>query len=469
MNKKFCGFYTPKQESYKEIWNDKNTLFIFDTNTLLNLYRCEEQTKDDILSVMNVLSSRSWFPFQVCLEYQRNRIDVISQSIKSLEKLKKSITSMVNTTDNALSEAQVKKHLYSSLSEEVSLFKESLSASINSFIKDKIEPRIKSKEKNKISDVIRKSLDEIIGDNCGDIPNQETIDEINKEGAERYSKKTPPGFMDEKKGEAVTHYNGVEFKDKFGDLYLWKEILDISKKHENYNIIFVTDDSKKDWWFSHDNKTIGPSEPLQTEIYFTTKIKSFRMINHSGFLYEAGKYLDNLQIKPSSVEDIKEISSDTLRKLSELDYSSLVRNTYKTSPTKRMLVRKRKGIDVLKQYYIPFHFKKENIDNIIAAYDHFRTTHEELQTQCIELSEMIHFNYDIGLDSEDVYNLRMAILNEIKARLLSLSDSLMLIAEKLNDPDLSEAQETLDISLSNISAETIKIRKLILDLSEQLL
>ncbi|HBL4970232.1 TPA: hypothetical protein LR177_000124 [Enterobacter cloacae] len=469
MNRKFCGFYTPKQENYKEIWNDKNTLFIFDTNTLLNLYRCEEQTKDDILNVMNVLSPRSWFPFQVCLEYQRNRIDVISQSIKSLEKLKKSITSMVNTTDNALSEAQVKKHLYSSLSEEVSLLKESLSASINSFVTDKIEPRIKTKEKIKTSDAIRKSLDDIIGDNCGDIPSQEIIDEINKEGAERYAKKTPPGFMDEKKGETVTHYNGVEFKDKFGDLYLWKEILDISKKHENYNIIFVTDDSKKDWWFSHDNKTIGPSEPLQTEIYFTTKIKSFRMINHSGFLYEAGKYLDNLQIKPSSVEDIKEISSDTLRKLSELDYKTHVRRVFKTSPTQRILVRKGKEIEALKQYYIPFHYKKDDVDNIITAYDHFRSKYDELQTQCIELSEMIEFNYDIGLDNEEVYNLRLAYLNDIKIRLLNLSESLLLIEEKLNNSDLSENRESLDISLSNISAETIKIRKSILDLSEQLL
>lgn len=102
MNNIFRGFYTPREEEYRSIWNDKKTLFIFDTNTLLNLYRCEEQTKEDIIQVMSNLSSRSWFPFQVCLEYQRNRISVISQSVKSLETLKNNILSLVKSTDNAL-------------------------------------------------------------------------------------------------------------------------------------------------------------------------------------------------------------------------------------------------------------------------------------------------------------------------------------------------------------------------------
>lgn len=470
MKKKFCGFYTPKQNDYKKIWNDKDTIFIFDTNTLLNLYRCEEQTKDDIFAVMKMLSSRSWFPFHVCLEYQKNRINVISQSIKSLEKLKKGITSLVNSTDNALSDAQVKKHLYASLSEEVSLLKDSLSISINDFIKQKIEPRIKIKEKTKESDLIRKNLDEIIGENCGEIPAQDLIDTINTEGALRYSKKIPPGFMDEKeKGEGISFYNGVEFKDKFGDLYLWKEILNFAKNHDDCNIIFITDDSKKDWWFSHDNKTIGPSEALQTEIYFNSNIKSFRMISHSSFLYEAGEYLENSQIKQSSVDDIKEISSESFSKAIKTLFDSY------TSSKPSGLYDYSKS-DVISFDYIidkPFKtsFLKDNIDtieDIIDIYNHFQSKHEDLNKKYIELSELVDFEYDITSDNIDSYNERILRLKKIKTKINQLRSSLDLLKTVVNTSEVNSIQENTEILISNISAKIKTIKRMLFSLERML-
>ncbi|HDR2390294.1 TPA: PIN-like domain-containing protein [Enterobacter roggenkampii] len=469
MRNKFCGFYNPKQDDYKQIWNDEKTLFIFDTNTLLNLYRCEEETKDDILNVMKTLSKRSWFPFHVCLEYQRNRIKVISQSIKSLETLKKSISSLVNSTDNALSEAQVKKHLYTSLSEEISLLKESLSTSIDTFIREKIEPRIKTKEKIKNSDSIRKVLDVIIGDNCGDMPDQEKINSINEEGIKRYATKIPPGFMDEKeKGENTSHYNGIEFKDKFGDLYLWKEIIDIAKQHENYNIIFVTDDSKKDWWFTYDNKTIGPSEPLQTEIYFNSNIAGFRMISHSSFLYEAGKYLDNLKIKESSVEDIKEISSNKNDTLIEEHFNKFLKNYFEISPSHIAKVREGKKVKRIRSQYIPFLSNKNDMENIVAAYEHFCHKYEELKKQYIETNELVDFKYDLLAEDEDTYKSHKLALQEINMRLTDLSGALSFIELEINESETSQIQETLDILLSNISAQVIKIQSMIFDLNRVL-
>ncbi|EKS6743874.1 hypothetical protein NTH57_003140 [Enterobacter ludwigii] len=469
MRNKFCGFYNPKQDDYKQIWNDEKTLFIFDTNTLLNLYRCEEETKDDILNVMEALSKRSWFPFHVCLEYQRNRIKVISQSIKSLETLKKNITSLVNSTDNALSEAQVKKHLYTSLSEEISLLKDTLSSSINNFILEKIEPRIKTKEKIKNSDSIRKLLDVIIGDNCGDMPDQEKINRINEEGAKRYASKTPPGFMDEKeKGESISHYNGVEFKDKFGDLYLWKEIIDIAKQHDNYNIIFVTDDSKKDWWFIYDNKTIGPSESLQTEIYFNSKITSFRMISHSSFLYEAGIYLDHLKIKESSVEDIKEISSNKSDILIEKHFDKFLKNYLDITPSHIVKFREGKKAKRIKSHYISLHTNKKDMENIVAAYEHFRDKYDELKKQYIETNELVDFTYDLLNEDEDTYKSYKVALQEIHMRLNDVSRDLNFIEHEINESETSQIQETLDILLSNISAQVIKIQSMIFDLNRLL-
>ena len=120
--------------------------------------------------------------------------------------------------------------------------------------------------------------------------------------------------MDAKNKEGLRYFfDGVEFKGEYGDLYLWKEIINKSKELKDYNIIFITDDSKKDWWYIHDDQTIGPSEYLQTEIYQNTEIASFRILTQSNFLYEANKYIKGSKIKESTVKEIENITMENQR------------------------------------------------------------------------------------------------------------------------------------------------------------
>ncbi|HDW7346312.1 TPA: hypothetical protein RM259_002248, partial [Escherichia coli] len=107
MKSTFLGFYSTPTESAENIWLDDSTLFVFDTNCLLNLYRCEDHTREDILKVMDVIASRTWIPFQVGFEYQRNRRSVIEDSIKSLNNIKNELESIY--TKEILSSGGVKK------------------------------------------------------------------------------------------------------------------------------------------------------------------------------------------------------------------------------------------------------------------------------------------------------------------------------------------------------------------------
>lgn len=59
-----------------------------------------------------------------------------------------------------------------------------------------------------------------------------------KEGELRYRFKIPPGFNDDNKC-------GVE---KFGDLFIWKEILKLPTIRNVRHVIFITNDEKDDWW-----------------------------------------------------------------------------------------------------------------------------------------------------------------------------------------------------------------------------
>lgn len=308
MKSLFCGFYSTSNDSLKNIWLSESTLFVFDTNCLLNLYRCEDHTRTEIIDVMRELKEKTWLPFQVGFEYQRNRRLVIEDSISSLNKIQEELKKIY--TQNILSSGSVKKHLYNALSEEVSTLQQELQKSIDLYIKEKIEPRIISKRKIAEHDFIRDDIDNIIGKNTGEIPTQERINSINEEGQKRYINKRPPGFKDEQKKD-ISFFANIEFQDKFGDLYLWKEIIHKAKDEKIKNVIFVCDDNKNDWWFVHAGKTHGPLEALKTEICTEAKINEFRLINQLTFLHEAKQFLTNINISDSSLKEVEELSHDT--------------------------------------------------------------------------------------------------------------------------------------------------------------
>jgi hypothetical protein len=73
----FKGFYSIDSEVLKELWKDEKTLFVFDTNVLLNLYGYAKQTRDDFFSILDAVNDKLWIPYHVGLEYQRRRLSII--------------------------------------------------------------------------------------------------------------------------------------------------------------------------------------------------------------------------------------------------------------------------------------------------------------------------------------------------------------------------------------------------------
>lgn len=301
----YPGFYSTSDQALRDIWGSNSTLFVFDTNCLLNLYRCEEHTREEILNVMRAIANRTWIPFQVGLEYQRNRRSVIEESIASLSKIEAGLQRLFS--ENILSHGSVKKHLYNSLSEEVSSLQLQIRKPIEEFINEKITPRIESKKQIADHDFIRDHIDSIISDKVGELPTQEKIDTIDKEGELRYDRKVPPGFKDASK-KSTSYHSGLKLQDKFGDLYLWKEIIEKSTMEDINNVIFVCDDNKDDWWYEYGGQTHGPLESLKTEICKDANIENFKLINQSTFLHDAKKYLRNVNVSEASLKEVESLS-----------------------------------------------------------------------------------------------------------------------------------------------------------------
>ncbi len=56
-------------------------LYWTDTNVLLGLYRYPKEAHDELIRTFNQIEDRLWIPHQVALEYQENRLSVISEQL----------------------------------------------------------------------------------------------------------------------------------------------------------------------------------------------------------------------------------------------------------------------------------------------------------------------------------------------------------------------------------------------------
>jgi len=87
----FPGYRLPPDRELDEAL--RAALVVIDANVLLNLYRYNESTRDDLLGVLREVGDRLWVPHQVLKEFWRNRVGVLasrgSGTVQALDALSK--------------------------------------------------------------------------------------------------------------------------------------------------------------------------------------------------------------------------------------------------------------------------------------------------------------------------------------------------------------------------------------------
>ena len=308
MENKFKGYYNLNDQEFQNLW--KNSLFIFDTNVLLNLYRYQSSTRDALFQVMERLEDRVWIPYHVGLEFQRNRLTVIADQYKRFSEVKGIVGKSISNMKNEFDGLQLKKR-HSHINPD---------KLIESIEKIQLEfyEELNKQEENSISvsseDEIRLRIDKLLNNKIGKAPeDQRAIDAIFAEGEIRYKNNTPPGYKDASKDGGNSDeftYSGINYKRKYGDLIIWKQIISHASEKSLKNIIFITDDSKADWWWKIENngmKTLGVRPELKDEIYRAAKTENFHVYNSEGFLSYANKQLD-AKVTEEAIEEVREIS-----------------------------------------------------------------------------------------------------------------------------------------------------------------
>ena len=289
-------------EREKKLWEE--AIFVFDTSFLLELYSISKKERKNIYDeIFNKAKNRLWIPAHVEYEYLKNRDSIITKPIKDkLEPLelnvKKIKTDIINSLDKSLSDINKlikdtknedkhtyleEKHLKSYKSHVNDLKNNEIFNQIEKIEKDILKEVDFTKKEIKENDDVYEAIEKYF--EVGKEYTFNQLMEITKEGKHRYEYKIPPGYGDlkNKKGTQI-----------FGDLIIWKQILEYSKEKKK-PIVFLTNDIVKDddWcYIDKRGRVIAPRDELIKEIYDNSKVE-FWIYTQETFLYKAKKYLDS--------------------------------------------------------------------------------------------------------------------------------------------------------------------------------
>lgn len=310
MKASFKSFLTPSASDLAAAWISEKTIFIFDTNVLLNLYGFEEQTRVDFFATTTKLEGKIFLPFHIGLEYNLRRLSVISNEKRTFRDL----SAIIARTEKKLGddlEALKLREKFPQISELADQLRHSVKSSLDIF-SESIDPWNKAQPDVRSEDKILDLINDFSAGHIGLPPaDQDWLDALYAEGAERYANRIPPGFRDagkekeSQKHQATFIHNSLKYERKYGDLIIWKQILERVSQGDIQNVFFVTDDGKDDWWSrveSGGEKIIGPHEALRSEIYRIETVNLFHMYSTSDFL-DNGRKILKVEINQSSIDD----------------------------------------------------------------------------------------------------------------------------------------------------------------------
>jgi len=318
MNRQTFNIYQLTDQREKNLWSE--CVFIFDTSALLDLYFYPETTRQEIYNdILEKIKDRLWLPNHVQFEYLKNREGLIRKPIVEnytplIDTLLKPISDSINQTQRNLQNLKQRtknkdKHPFidSSQIEEFEKHLELYSEKFKEF-DAKYKAQIVEKENEILelekNDTILETIEKYFP--VGREYSFDEIIEISKEGKHRYEFDIPPGYEDLKKEKK----EGTQI---FGDLIIWKQILEYAKENKK-SIIFVCNDLKKDWCIlekSTEKRVKSPREELIKEFKDFTG-KDFWMYNQAQFIFTSNKLLKS-QIADNQIEQISHfITAKTL-------------------------------------------------------------------------------------------------------------------------------------------------------------
>ena len=227
-------------------------LIIPDTNILLYLYKCSFNSNQNIVELLEKVKEKVIIPNRVYKEFlahkDKEQAKIDRKYDTFTKELKKQINELKTKIKGSISESR--KYEFPNCNE--------LETGIGVFL-DKAEEAITTYQNSLLAEKQNKSIqienvDQLIQYwiNENKINTEQSIIrlmEIVREGEVRYRYKMPPGYMDEEEKDKDQKNDFESRIRKYGDLFIWKEVLSIAKSEQIAKyLLFLTNDIKEDWW-----------------------------------------------------------------------------------------------------------------------------------------------------------------------------------------------------------------------------
>lgn len=286
-------------------------ILIFDTNVFLDLYRYSVNTSRLALNILKELISQIWLPRQVYDEFIKNYEEEQRKAYSKYSKIERELNGRIDSFSSDLSKdiKRFKKYDFPNLDqldETVSNIIEQLKAEVNNVRASLRE--LENENRQIFNDgEIQGFIQDLHDNNNIGIPyGYRELIEIYKEGEVRYSYNIPPGYKDKNK----------KTLDKFGDLIVWKQILDYLSDCTR-NILFITNDTKEDWWKKESNNNYSIREELVKEIneYIGSDEQKFYMLRFNEFLNLYTTYTNRNEILALAELNLDDYISESMREI----------------------------------------------------------------------------------------------------------------------------------------------------------
>lgn len=288
----FEGYRTPQPGDYKEIVT--SGLIALDANVLLNLYRYNEATRNDLMSLMELIGTRLWVPHQAMKEFWRNRETTAKSAWAGAQEAVEALEKARRATEAAMSTWAKKAALADDLRDEVlGELGPAFDRAVGSINAQAEKDRVNGAQDTALDPIVTR-LTRILEGRVGPpLPDEDHITAL-EEAERRIQAQLPPGYRDSDKDEA----------SRAGDYLVWEQLLRAAT-NAGCDALFVTSDTKEDWWRRNRDRTLGPRLELVEEFKRRTGRMLF-MLQPQEFLRDIGNAID-ANISPTSAAEVERV------------------------------------------------------------------------------------------------------------------------------------------------------------------
>jgi hypothetical protein len=285
MRTEFWQYYPPTPEWFNTLWSSATV--VLDSSVLLDLYRYDSQTLDDFTSVFEQFAKaeRLWLPYHVGVEYHSRRAEAVSKEAKQpYTKARKHVDELES---DAAHFEHLSKHAFIESTQLAKIVRDCAIA-----LRRSIDSSETAHPDYLTNDPIQQRLADLFDGRVG--PDDVDADEADfiKKAERRYARRIPPGFEDAAKAD-----------NKYGDLVIWIQMKNYANSRQT-DILFVTNDSKSDWWSKAGDAKLGPHPMLRRE-FRTDTGRDFYAYSSEKFLHYAREYV-NAAINDASIAAVRE-------------------------------------------------------------------------------------------------------------------------------------------------------------------